>query len=102
MTGEGNKSVQSQIIRWLSIADTDVTPATCNWVYGHEGIMAKSPDMQRGMDETLKFMSWLNNELRLKTWLVGERISFADISLMSSLLLLYSNESVLLPKQRVG
>ena len=95
MTGAGDKNVQSSILRWISLADTEVTPASCNWVYPKAGLMPVSPDMERGRADLLRFLTWLNTELRLRTWLVGERISLADISLMASLLLVFSNKALL-------
>ena len=51
--------------------------------------------MERGRADLLRFLTWLNTELRLRTWLVGERITLADISLMSSLHLVFSNKALL-------
>ena len=92
MTGAGDKRTQSSILRWISLADLEVTPASCNWVYPMAGLMPASPDMDRGRADLLRFLTWLNTELRLRTWLVGERITLADISLVTSLLLVFSNK----------
>ena len=95
MTGAGDKNIQSSILRWISLSDLEVTPASCSWVYPRAGLMPASPDMERGRADLLRFLTWLNTELRLKTWLVGERITLADISLMASLLLVFSNRALL-------
>ena len=95
MTGAGDKNIQSSILRWISLSDLEVTPASCSWVYPRAGLMPASPDMERGRADLLRFLTWLNTELRLKTWLVGERITLADISLMASLLLVFSNKALL-------
>ena len=95
MTGGEDKNIQSSILRWISLSDLEVTPASCNWVYPRAGLMPASPDMERGRADLLRFLTWLNTELRLRTWLVGERITLADISLMSSLLLVFSNKALL-------
>ena len=91
MTGAGDKVVQSNIIRWMCLADQEVTPAACNWVYPLLGLMPVSPHMDRAKTELVKIMTWLNEQLRLKTWLVGERISLADICVASSMLLVFNN-----------
>ena len=70
MTGGGDKNSQSSILRWISLADLEVTPAACNWVYPRAGLMPASPDMERGRADLLRFLTWLNTELRLRTWLV--------------------------------
>ena len=95
MTGSGNKSVEASIIRWISLSELEVTPAACNWVYPLVGIMEASQDMDRGRADMVKFLTWLNNQLRLQTWLVGERISLADICLMCSLLLVFSHKEAM-------
>ena len=95
MTGAGDKNIQSSILRWISLSDLEVTPASCSWVYPRAGLMPASPDMERGRADLMRFLTWLNTELRLSTWLVGERITLADISLMASLLLVFSNKALL-------
>merc|ERR1712106_938755 len=55
------------------------------------GILPHSEDMQRGRQDLLKILTVVNSELRLKTWLVGERMSLADISLASGLLLVFTH-----------
>ena len=95
MTGSGDKTVEASILRWISLADLEVTPAACNWVYPLVGIMETSPAMDRGREDTIKLLTWLNTELRLKTWLVGERITLADICLMSSLLLVFTHKEAM-------
>lgn len=94
MTGAGDKNIQSSILRWISLSDLEVTPASCSWVYPVAGLMSASPDMERGRADLMRFLTWLNTELRLRTWLVGERITLADISLMASLLLVFSNKAL--------
>jgi len=91
MTGGGDKAVQGEVIRWMYLSDVEVTPAACNWAYPAIGILPNTPDMDRGKRDLLKLMTIINTELRTKTWLVGERISLADISLACSFLLVFAN-----------
>merc|ERR1712002_444170 len=51
---------------WMSMADSDILPAACTWVFPTMGIMQYN-----------------------KTFLVGERISLADIAVCCTLLSLY-------------
>lgn len=91
MTGGQDREKQAQVIKWMTFADVEVTPAACNWIYPIIGILKQSDDMDRGKQDVLKLLTVFNQELKLKTWLVGERISLADISLACSLLLVYTH-----------
>ena len=33
----------SQVVKWMSLADNEATPAACNWVYPVIGILEPSP-----------------------------------------------------------
>merc|ERR1719187_2930683 len=52
---------------------------------------ASHPGQERGRQDLLRFLQMVNQELRLRTWLVGERISLADITLACSLLLVMTH-----------
>ena len=45
--------------------------------------------VERGKEDTKKLLSLLNDYLQTRTYLVGERITLADIVLSTSLLPLY-------------
>ena len=91
MTGEQDKEKQAEVIRWMTLAEVEVTPPACNWVYPVIGVLQQSEGMARGKQDLLKLLTQFNSELRLKTWLVGERISLADICLACSLLLVFTH-----------
>ena len=94
MTGGDDREAQSSVLRWVCLAETEVSPAACSWLYPLLGIMPPSPTMERGRRDLLSFLAFLNQELRLKTWLVGERITLADICLASSLVLAFTNNAI--------
>ena len=48
---------------------------------------------ERAKDEVKRAMGVLNTQLETHTFLVGERLSLADISVACNLLLLYQNVS---------
>jgi len=91
MIGGDDQEAQSSVLRWIFLSETEVTPAACSWLYPLLGLMPVSPQMDRGKKDLISFLTLLNKELRLKTWLVGERISLADICLASSLILTFTN-----------
>merc|ERR1719278_1794972 len=75
----------------MSLADTEATPAACNWVYPIIGILDQSPAQERGKSDILSLFSAWNSFLRSRTWLVGERMSLADVSLATSLYLVFEH-----------
>ena len=91
MTGGDDQEAQSAVLRWVCLSETEVTPAACSWLYPLLGLMPASPEMARGRRDLLSFLTLLNTELRLKTWLVGERMTLADVCLASSLILAFTN-----------
>jgi len=94
LTGGDDRDAQSSVLRWVCLAETEVTPAACSWLYPLLGLLPPSPTMDRGRRDLLSFLAFLNQELRLKTWLVGERITLADICLASSLVLAFTNKAI--------
>ena len=99
---------QSQVIQWLSFADNEVVPAVSSWVFPVVGIVNFNKQVswfdyqnfivkfyfyfqsvERGKEDTKKLLSLLNDYLQTRTYLVGERITLADIVLSTSLLPLY-------------
>ena len=48
--------LSASICEGISLADLEVTPAACNWVYPRAGLMPASPDMERGRADLLRFL----------------------------------------------
>jgi len=91
MLGGGEKAAQAEVVKWMSLADNEATPAACNWVYPIIGILEPSPAQERGRSDILNLFSNWNSTLRSRTWLVGERISLADVALATSLYLVFEH-----------
>lgn len=91
-----------QILNWLSFSESEMIPLVYNWVLPMTGIDFDLKNIRevikRSKEETHSVLKKLNDILLLKTFLVGERISLADICIFSTLLPLY--QIVLDPKQR--
>jgi elongation factor 1-gamma len=86
------KTVEDQafIQQWISFADNEILPPACTWVFPCMGIMAFNKQAtERAKEDLKKALVALNEHLKLKTFLVGERISLADICCMSNLLMPY-------------
>jgi elongation factor 1-gamma len=81
---------QALVQQWLSFADTEILPASCTWVYPSISIMAFNKQAsERAKEDVKRCLDALNSHLLTRTYLVGERITLADISVCCSLLHLY-------------
>ncbi|KAI3386372.1 hypothetical protein SNEBB_008760 [Seison nebaliae] len=78
---------QAQIQQWVSFAEDELLSASVTWVYPCLGIIkydkSKTEEAKKMMKTSLEF---LNNHLLTRTYLVGERMTLADITVASHLL----------------
>jgi len=81
---------KAQIIQWLGFADSEILPASCTWVFPCLGIMQyNKAATDRAKEDVKSALNALNQHLLTRTYLVGERITLADISVACTLLHLY-------------
>lgn len=90
---------QALVQQWLSFADNEIVPASCAWVFPLLGIMPQQKG-NTAKDDATAVLTVLNNKLLNSTFLVGERITLADIVVFSSLLHMY--QYVLEPSVRAA
>ncbi|XP_043795117.1 alanine--tRNA ligase, cytoplasmic [Apis laboriosa] len=82
----------SEVLQWLSYADNHILPAVLGWVVP---CLSKNipnnikTNIKTSKEDVLSSLQKLNNILLTKTYLVGERISLADISVFTTLMPLY-------------
>lgn len=83
---------QAHIQQWISFADSELLPAMCTLVFPCLGVIQYNKQVaERARDDLLKTLKVLNTFLLHKTFLVGERITLADISTACTLLPLYQH-----------
>ncbi|XP_014472783.1 PREDICTED: alanine--tRNA ligase, cytoplasmic [Dinoponera quadriceps] len=91
----------SQVLGWLSYAQNHILPAVTAWVLPTLGVSV-SKDMKANSklskEDLLRDLKRLDGMLHMRTYLVGERITLADVSIFTALLPLY--EHVLDPHHR--
>ena len=81
---------QSQVLQWIEYGEREINPTSATLVYPCMGIMQfNKQNHERAKDELKHILQLLNNYLRTRTYLVGERITLADIAVASDLLLLF-------------
>lgn len=92
LRGGQDPLAQSQILQWLNYADSDILPAACTWVFPCLGIMQFNKNAtERAKEDVKKAMNALNEHLLNHTYLVGERVTLADIVVACTMLSLYQN-----------
>lgn len=90
---------QALVQQYISFADNEITPSACTWTFPTLGFRQyNKQDTEKAMNHIKNCFELLNNLLNTRTFLVGERITLADISLCCSLIALYAQ--VLDPKFR--
>ncbi|KAK4887031.1 hypothetical protein RN001_003302 [Aquatica leii] len=87
-----NEFEKAQIMQWICFAESDILPASCAWVFPILGIVQyDKKSFDRSKEDTKANLTILNAYLLTRTYLVGERISLADISVACNLLHLYTH-----------
>ena len=81
---------QAQVLQWVEYAEREIVPTSATLVYPCMGIMQfNKQNNERAKDELKHILKLLNDFLLTRTYLVGERITLADIAVSSDLLLLF-------------
>jgi len=81
---------KAQVLQWISFADSEILPSSCAWVFPLLGIMPFNKNtVERAKADVSVALTVLNKHLLNNTFLVGERISLADIIVFTNLLHLY-------------
>ncbi|XP_012284777.1 elongation factor 1-gamma isoform X2 [Orussus abietinus] len=84
------KLEQAEVIQWFGFADSEILPASCTWVFPLLGIIQYNKmSIEHAKSDINKALNALNIHLLNRTYLVGERITLADISVAMTLLHLY-------------
>merc|ERR1711983_558752 len=90
LRGGSDATARAQVMQWMCWADNEVLPAACNWVFPTLGIMQfNKTQTERSKEDIKAALKLLNDQLLTKTFLVGERISLADIAVACVMLSLY-------------
>ncbi|XP_046749679.1 elongation factor 1-gamma [Diprion similis] len=81
---------RAEIVQWFGFADSEILPASCAWVFPLLGLMQYNKQtVEHAKDDVNKALTALNSHLLTRTYLVGERLTLADISVATTLLHLY-------------
>lgn len=83
---------KAQVLQWLNFADSEVGPAAAAWVYPIIGIIQYNKNSnERAKQDINLALATLQARLVANTFLVGERITLADIVVFCSLAQLFQH-----------
>ncbi|XP_072331843.1 valine--tRNA ligase isoform X2 [Scyliorhinus torazame] len=82
----------SLVQQWVNFADSELLQPACAWVFTVLGLLKhNTKDVERAQLDLKKILRFLDDHLRLRTYLVGEGVTLADIAVSCSLLLPYKH-----------
>ncbi|KAF7487578.1 Elongation factor 1-gamma [Sarcoptes scabiei] len=87
-TSELNKA---EVVQWLCWAQTDLWPSVFAWILPALGLSNQKQTMEPAKNDVKNQLKLLNKHLLTKTFLVGERITLADVAVGVTLLPLYQH-----------
>jgi len=81
---------QAAVREYISFTENEIVPSACTWVFPTLGLKQyNKQDTDNAITHLKKCFTKLNNDLLTRTFLVGERVTLADITLCTSLAMLY-------------
>merc|ERR1712142_796637 len=90
LRGGSDAAARAQVVQWMCMADNEILPAACTWVFPTMGIMQFNKNAtERAKEDVKTALKTLNDHLLTRTFLVGERLSLADIAVACIMLSLY-------------
>ncbi|XP_058444528.1 elongation factor 1-gamma [Malaya genurostris] len=83
---------KAEVLSFLSFADNELLPAVHGWVFPILGIIQyQKNNVERAKQDVKAALTALNTRLLRQTFLVGERLTLADIVVFATLLSAYEN-----------
>lgn len=90
LRGGSNAVDQALVQEYISFAENEILPSACTWTFPTLGFKQyNKQETEKAINHVKKCMSLLNDFLLTRTFLVGERVTLADIAVCCSLLTLY-------------
>jgi len=87
------------VLQYVEFAENEILPSACTWVYPTLGFKQyNKQETDKAQNHIKKCLELLNGFLETRTFLVGERVSLADIALCCNMMMLYAQ--VMDPKFR--
>ncbi|CAK8674607.1 unnamed protein product [Clavelina lepadiformis] len=85
-----NLQENAQVHQWIEFADCEINPSVCTWTFPFLGVKNyNKQDMADASEYVKKCLKILDDHLLHHMYLVGERITQADVACAAALLLAY-------------
>jgi elongation factor 1-gamma len=93
LRGGTDKQTQSSVLQWCIWADSHIVPAMATWVYPTMGVTGQpgKSQIEKAREAVREAFQKLNAHLETRTFLVGERVTLADITVAFDTLLLFQH-----------
>nr|CAD7407363.1 unnamed protein product [Timema poppensis] len=88
---------QAEVLQWLSYVDNHIAPACSEWVHPYAA-SGDSSNVRLAEESSTRILKYLDTLIATRTFLVGERMSLADVAVFCALLPMF--EHVLDPRTR--
>nr|CAD7200403.1 unnamed protein product [Timema douglasi] len=88
---------QAEVLQWLSYVDNHIAPACSEWVHSYAA-SGDSSNVRLAEESSTRILKYLDTLIATRTFLVGERMSLADVAVFCALLPMF--EHVLDPRTR--
>ncbi|XP_033225687.1 alanine--tRNA ligase, cytoplasmic [Belonocnema kinseyi] len=83
---------QSEILQWMSLADNQILPSSSSWILPSLNLVQIPKEgVKVAKEEIFNLVAALDKTLLSKTFLVGERVTLADISIFTALMPLFEH-----------
>jgi elongation factor 1-gamma len=92
LQGGADPASRAQVVQWLSFAQSELLPATLGYLFPSLSIMPFNKDqVAKAKGEVERLLGVLDGVLLTRTYLVGERVTLADITVFATLIDLFKN-----------
>jgi len=82
----------TEVLQWMQFADHELLPPVCAWVFPLIGVIqSDAQTVAKAKEECLRVLKVLDDHLLFRTFVLGHRISLADITLFCNLTFLYKH-----------
>lgn len=88
----GSELERAQVLQWIEYGNNEIIPASSAWVFPALSLLDFHKEhVEKAKSEVKRILTLLNDHLKTRTYLVGERVSLADITVACDLALLYQH-----------
>jgi len=95
----GNESLRgrdieetTEVLQWMQFAEQELLPPICAWVFPIIGVLqSDAKSVEKAKEDCLQILKVIDDHLLFRTFIIGNRITLADISLFCNLTFVYKH-----------